>query len=486
MEKIELSAGTLLGFSENFLLHRYYQRKPTPWFHTDWWELVCSNQPNVVIAAPRRHAKSTAINHCYGLLAALSQQHPFQLKVCRTYKLAVEKVRQAKDELVTNEKIKALFKMKRIVRDQEDDLVVEMNDGYRFRMMAISSEQTGVRGFNWGTMRPSLVIGDDMEDDEQVLNAERREKMMRWWLDVIMPIGGDDTRFRVIGTILHQDSLLASLLKNDAWQGLVYEGCDEEISEESIIWPEKFDKKWWHAKKTEYQGFGNLAGFNREYRNIAIDETSGFFRREDFRPMKDEDFDRNLTYFAGVDFAISRAEKRDFTVITVAGLDSDGFLHVVDLRRGRWDGKEIIDELFAVEAAWHPSEFFVESGAISKALGPAIELRMQEQQVFPNLQPIVPTKDKESRARSIQARMRARAVRFDREATWFQEFESECIQFPRGIHDDQVDSLALIGLGLARMTTPLTEEEQDEFDWHQERKETMEPISMGVNASTGY
>ena len=46
------------------------------------------------------------------------------------------------------------------------------------------------------------------------------------------------------------------------------------------------------------------------------------------------------------------------------------------------------------------------------------------------------------RARSIQARMRAGAVRFDKEAEWYQNFEDELMRFPRDKHDDQVDAIS--------------------------------------------
>jgi len=91
--------------------------------------------------------------------------------------------------------------------------------------------------------------------------------------------------------------------------------------------------------------------------------------------------------------------------------------------------------------------------------------------------------DKERRARSIQARIRAKAVKFNKNAGWFADFEQELIQFPRGSHDDQVDALAWIGLGLSRMTTPLTTAEEDDALWMKEKKETM---SFGRSTVTGY
>ncbi len=61
--------------------------------------------------------------------------------------------------------------------------------------------------------------------------------------------------------------------------------------------------------------------------------------------------------------------------------------------------------------------------------------------------------------------------------------EQELIQFPRGSHDDQVDALAWIGLGLTRMTTPLTQKEEEDEVW---RKESREHLTLGRSGVTGY
>ena len=469
---------------DQFIRADLHESKPVADCHRAWWKRCCSQKREDAFAAPRGHAKSTSVNHAYGLAASLFEAHPFQLKVSKTYALACEKVEQAKQELITNQKIRNIFQLDEILRDRENDFIAQMASGYKFRMMALGMGQA-TRGLAWGSMRPTLILGDDMEDDEEVLNIERREKGMKWVMNTLLPMGGDQTLIRIFGTILHNDSILLRLIK--MWDGAIWEACDDQVSEGSILWPEKFPRERLLKIKGNYVKAGNVAGFNMEYRNIAIDTSSGFFRPEDFRPMTEEDEKKRFSYYVGVDFAISTKEKRDYTVIVVAGLCPEGFLYIVDVVKGRWDGNEIIDEMLAVERAYHPEEWYVESGMISKALGPAMEMNMREEEegkgLYMNLCPMVPTKDKMSRARSIQARIRAKSVKFHKDASWFPDFEQELIQFPRGSHDDQVDALAWIGLGLARMTTPLNAAEAEEFEFEREKRET---VSLGRSAVTGY
>ena len=57
-------------------------------------------------------------------------------------------------------------------------------------------------------------------------------------------------------------------------------------------------------------------------------------------------------------------------------------------------------------------------------------------------------------------------------------------QFPRSVHDDQVDAMAWLGLTLNKMINALTEEERQDDDYNKEYKLTMQP--MGRSAMTGY
>ncbi|MEK7874055.1 MAG: hypothetical protein AAB502_09405, partial [Chloroflexota bacterium] len=69
--KIALDADVIKGFVNNFLIDGYQDQDPIPNFHVDWWKLYTSSAKNVMIAAPRGHAKSTALNHAYGLAIGL-------------------------------------------------------------------------------------------------------------------------------------------------------------------------------------------------------------------------------------------------------------------------------------------------------------------------------------------------------------------------------------------------------------------------------
>jgi phage terminase large subunit-like protein len=97
---------------------------------------------------------------------------------------------------------------------------------------------------------------------------------------------------------------------------------------------------------------------------------------------------------------------------------------------------------------------------------------------------MVPTKDKQTRARSFQARLRAGGVRFDKDADWYPTLEDEMVRFPRDKHDDQVDALSWIGLTLDKLQEAPTPVELAEEEWEEMEQTTYE--SQGRSWATGY
>ena len=77
------------------------------------------------------------------------------------------------NELETNDGLREAFGVKKFLKRAETDVIVMMDDGWRFRIIAKGSEQK-VRGLKWRNKRPDLIICDDLENDEIVMNPDRR------------------------------------------------------------------------------------------------------------------------------------------------------------------------------------------------------------------------------------------------------------------------------------------------------------------------
>jgi predicted phage terminase large subunit-like protein len=482
------NAKVVHGFTVGMLAARYDSPKPVPKFHMEMWEDCCSDEQYVAFAAPRGHAKSTSITHAYGLAALLLQQADFALIVSDTETQAAEFLGDMKAELLDNDALRQTFKVKKMLKDSGTDFICQMADGRKFRVLAKGSEQK-LRGIKWRNRRPNLILMDDLENDEIVMNPARREKFRKWFMNALLPCGSDKCLYRYVGTILHLDSMLNRILDDPEWHSRLYEAHNPDFTE--TLWPEKFPRSRLEAIRRKYEAQNNLDGYAQEYLNRPIAADNAYFNKDYFFDVdRNEDGSPaypNLEYYAAADFAISEAEKADYTVIMVAGIDPDGYVYIVDVRRFRGDAERIIDELIATQKMWKPNIFTFETEKIDKALGPFLEREMRRTGHFLNINKVTPTKSKTQRGRSIQAMVKSGSVRFDKKASWYPDMEGELLTVsdsgPRGAHDDYFDAFAYIGLTIDEYFEAFSDKELEEIE---EEEIMMQWHEMGRCATTGY
>jgi predicted phage terminase large subunit-like protein len=504
-----LTASLVEGFVGSVLAKKFDDATAIPQFHKELWELATSPAQYVAIAAPRGHAKSTAGTLAYTLASLLFRESTFALIVSDTESQACMFLGAIKQELQDNEDIIELFGLKKndkgfvqFLKDSEADVIVEFEDGHKFRVMAKGAEQK-LRGLNWNGTRPNLVIVDDLENDELVMNKERRSKLRRWFFGALMPAMSPRGKLRMWGTILHMDSLLESLMpsytaketvyeglkmyssiKRGMWRTVKYRAHDDDM--QLFLWPERFDKNYFVAKREEYTRQGIADVYSQEYLNYPIDDTIAYFKKNDLLELTEDDRKLPLRYYITADLAISEKETADYSVFIVGGVDEYRRLHIKEVIRERLDGREIVEMIFALENLYHPEAFGIEEMQVSKAIGPFLREEMLHQNVFPNIHLMSHmNKDKIMRARSIQGRVRARTVKVDKDADWFPIFEDELTKFPRARNDDQVDSFAYLGLLLDKMIEAPTNQEQEEEEYLDELRDSGYSYA-GRSRVTGY
>lgn len=490
----------ILGFNVAFLAKNYDEPSPIPEFHEEMWALCSTAHKYVAIAAPRRHAKSTAITFTYALYLLMTRKSKHMLIISANEDLAAQFVHSIKTELYENKELIKYFGIDHFVKDTESEIIVAFDTGEKFRVLAKGARQR-MRGTLWEHKRPDHVICDDMEDEELVMNDDRRQKMRDWFYGAVRPIIRQEGKIRIVGTIMHLDSLLENFMPRpkdidtyedslvvyskkwaeNPWLALKYRAHNEDFSK--ILWHERYNADYFKRERQDYAQRGMLDIYGQEYLNYPIDPTTAYFRKGDFLPMSEDHRDTRKTYYAAVDMAISEKKRAAYTCIVVGGLDSDGFLNIVDVRRGRWDGLEILEEMFSVQSRWGIDMWRVEEENIAKSLGAFIYKEMDERQEYLNLDMKKPTKDKDQRAQAIRARMRAGKVRFDKEALWYPDFEEELTQYPKHPTADQVDAIAWLGLAIAEFVNPPTAQQEEEWKYEEEYEDYH---SLGRSKATGY
>ncbi len=483
-----LTAELIEGLSGVYLSPRYDEAQVTPQFHRECWTRYCSDHPMCATAAPRGHAKSTALTHDYILANVLFRAETYVLVVGASEEMAVQHLHDIAAELRDNDELRRAFMIKEFLVDQKTDIIVQCTDGHEFRVLARGSEQK-IRGLKWNGSRPGLIVGDDLEDDEQVENRDRRRKFSNWAYRALIQSLRDRGKIRVHGTILHDDSFLAGLMKHKSWNAKLYKAHAGFSDFSDILWPEKFPESRLRAIRQMFIDKMDSAGYSQEYLNDPRDDEYAFLRKQDFIAMTEEEREYPLRLAVGVDFAISKADRANRTSFSIGGLGPDNCLYFIDQRVGRMDMAEIIDEMFMIQIRYSPITFFVEGGAIWRAIESVVYREMRERDVFMSITVKNPVNDKKTRGRSYQKRQRAGACKYDKEADWYAEFEDEQLRFTGNSEatlDDQFDSASILSLGFEEYEQP----EDDDFltESEEEFRQTSDSMrkSVGRSETTGY
>lgn len=498
-QQVQLSKELIYGFVNTLLAHKFDQRVSTPNFHLELWDLMCRTHERVAIAAPRGHAKSTAVTHSFTLACICFRVKQHILILSDTEGQAVNFLGDLKSEFTENDELISLFGVRKLKKDRETEFIVQFEDGYEVRVLARGSEQK-LRGLKWRNKRPDLIVCDDMENDEIVLNDERREKFRNWFYKAVIPAGSRGCWIRYVGTILHMDSFLERLMPKwghettiveplrqysteiGDWLSVRYRAHDEEFN--NILWPEAFTKDRLEGIRAGYVSMGIPEGYSQEYLNYPIDESTAYFRKQDLLPIPQDS--QNEEFYVAADLAISEKDKSAFTVFVVAGVTPNNKMRVRDVLRFRGDALEIIETFFSLYTRYKPEMFFVEQENIARTLGPILNKAMEEKNQYFRIEPMTASQDKVKRARALQARMRAGMVEFDQEAEWFATMQQEFLQFPRGAYMDQVDATAWIALGIEKLYDTPTAKDISDYIYEEELEEQYTYSFAGVSSITGY
>lgn len=486
MSQIQLTGALIEAFAGTFLSEMYDEASPTPRFHREGWDLYASDIQLAGIVAPREHAKSTAFTHDYTLAAALFRVTTFIVIVSATEDLAINHLGDIAKELSENADLKAEFGIVNLPIDAKTEIVARFDDGYECRIIVKGSGQK-MRGLKWRGKRPGLIICDDLEEDEQVENADRRRKFRQWFFRALKPSLRKGGKIRIHGTILHEDALLSRLVRDRTWKVLFYKAHASFDDFTDLLWPDRFNEARLRTIRQSFIEQQDAAGYSQEYLNDPFDNSEAYLRRDDFLPMKERDYEAPKKIVAGADFAVSKADRANRTSFTVAGRCPDNLLHFTDQHVGRWDTTEWIEVMFTIQRRWNPDYFFVEDGVIWKAISPTLYKEMQKRNCWINCYAIPSTKDKATRGRPFQRRMRAGSCRFDKQAEWYVPYEAELLRFTgvsEALLDDQFDSSAIIAKGLDLLAELDDDDFIEEDEWEMMEKNPRKLI--GRSAITGY
>lgn len=218
-----------------------YIKYPMAAMHDAWFKLAGDpSWPLLVLVAFRNSGKSTIWTLSYVLWSAMgAPRKKFILIVAKTIEQAQQFLRNIRTECERN----GLLTSDLGPFDKDDQWarngLILKNSGTK--ILAVSVGQS-VRSLRHGSVRPDLIVLDDVEDMASAATLEGRDKTYQWVLGEIFPAGDLTTQTVVIGNHLHDDSLTQRLRRQIEERGRpgLYREYPLLTEEGKCLWPEKF------------------------------------------------------------------------------------------------------------------------------------------------------------------------------------------------------------------------------------------------------
>ena len=317
-----------------------------------------------------------------------------------------------------------------------------------------------------GTGKPAdlFLIDDPLKDAKEAGSPTVRNDLWEWYTKVAFTRCHAASAIVVIHTRWHEDDLIGKLCDPDNphhdpviakdWTYLNIPAImgDNEVTRAlgkkpgDALWPKRFPIAHLETAKRM-----NPRGFSALYQGKPAPDDGDYFKKDMIVGYEPSELPKNLRKYGASDHAVTEKQENDATVLGCCGIDEDDIIWVLpDVVWERMETDRTVEELLAQMSYHKPMVWWAENDVIRKAIGPFLRKRMMEEKIYCTIDPMTPSRDKRARARSIQGRMSMRMVRFPTFAPWWAEAENELLKFPNATHDDFVDWLAWIGLGLDR------------------------------------
>jgi predicted phage terminase large subunit-like protein len=313
----------------------------------------------------------------------------------------------------------------------------------------------GIAGY-----RADLAVIDDPIRSRQDADSEVvRDGIWEWYkadLSTRLKPGG---RIILIQTRWHEDDLAGRLLADMAQGGEEWHVLSLPAEAELNDALGRKPGEWLWDDDPEY-GYGDqlrrekrvqtARNWSALYQQRPAPLTGDYFKKEWLRPYTTIPARATLRIYGGSDYAVT-SDGGDYTAHVVVGLDPEGRMYLLDVWRQQTSSDVWIEALADLILKWKPVGWAEELIQITSGVGPFLTRRLRERKAWIARTQFPVREDKAVRAQSIRGRIALDGLYVPIHAPWYPDLESEMLNFPVGVHDDQVDALGLVGQLLDKM-----------------------------------
>ncbi len=301
-----------------------------------------------------------------------------------------------------------------------------------------------------------LLIDDPVKNAEEANSQTYRDKVWDWYQSTAYTRLEPDGFVLLTMTRWHDDDLAGRLLKEqehggDQWEVIklpaiaehdecipLADGYCYRRAEGEPLWPERFNT----ARLAEIRTAVGSQVWASLYQQRPTPDGGLIWHREWFKRYSE--LPPLTRIIQTIDTAFQTGVASDYSVIATWGRTETDY-YLVDLWRARVEYPELKRAIIDQARKHEPEKIYLEKAASGQSAFQ--ELRRETD--LP-IVAIPPQGSKESRAAAVSPLAEAGHVWIPAEAPWVADWVEEHVAFPRGAHDDQVDTTSLALSRLSR------------------------------------
>ncbi len=493
------SDGSLESWCFTFL-PEYFNRAPSlmhRWMFRALERFSLNRGSRLNLLAPRGNAKSTIGTLAYPLRTALEGTEPYIWIVSDTLDQAVLHLENIRLALDSSPLFKARYAsaLNGKIRFREGRLLLP--NGVRIEAFGTGQK---LRGRRHGAHRPSLIIGDDLQNEAHCRSSRLRQVSRDWFWGTLLKAGNSRTNFIHLATALHREALAMELDRTPGWKSRIfrailrypnrmdlweiwenlYLGTDPSSTEEKTLTPEIEETCLRRALSSEEKAERFYLAHEREMNEGAVvlwpeeedlltlmkmraESGKNTFEREkqnsplnpDLCEWEEKYFERDNFWFDELPTDISvrvmaldpskgkHANRGDFAAYVMLALGNDGELYV-EAELLRLPIEEMIEAGIRLWRSFRPDVFGVEGNQFQDLLADFFRQRFRDRHL-PIIQPslIFNSVAKDVRIRRLGQWLTAGNIHFKTHSPGTSLLVEQLRQFPIGDHDDGPDALEM-------------------------------------------
>lgn len=470
--------GGLCGWGAHYLAE-HFRLTPSAmhrWLQAELHGMESLRGVYLNVIGPRGSAKSTVCTLAYPLWSALEERESYIWILSDTRDQACLHLQNIKSELVSNSLLRHDYAQAVGVGPVWREHLVRMNNG-----VVLEAFGTGqrIRGRRHRSKRPTLIICDDLQNDQHISSEDQRHKTRQWFHGTVLRAGTNRTNVIHVATALHPDALAMELDRAPGWRSQRFRALDP-LPVNLHLWQQwealycdrqnpdrdQTARSFYEARRAEMDLGAGLLWREEDdlYSLMKIRVDSGqtaFDREKQSTPASLEHCEWPDAYFddsiwfddwptdpliktMSLDPSKGRdARTGDYSAYVLVAVDAQGVIHVeADLER-RPISRMVTDGVRLIRQ-FQPDAFGIESNQFQELLAGEFEAEYRRQGLLVSPPWLLDNHvSKQVRIRRLSPYLSGRKILFKRGSPSTERLVKQLREFPLGSHDDGPDALEM-------------------------------------------